>query len=179
MTRIAKQEVLPRVGMTRIGKQEVMARVGRTWIVMHGRLPRGKSALDRELANILVGLGVWLDIDSDRAGKLSPKKAEGEGAINTIFGGPATGKSNRERTQEIREAMEARRDLDVNSIKPDPKRIKEGWDPIIFIEADSHGVDVRPNDTLVISARIDHREVHRILIDNGSSADILGAEVYD
>ncbi|KAK0580044.1 hypothetical protein LWI29_035573 [Acer saccharum] len=47
MTRIAKQEVLPRVGMTRIGKQGVMARVGRTRIVMHGRLPRGKSALDR------------------------------------------------------------------------------------------------------------------------------------
>ncbi|KAK0583404.1 hypothetical protein LWI29_036581 [Acer saccharum] len=75
--------------------------------------------------------------------------------------------------------MEARRDLDVNSIEPDPKRIKEGWDPIIFTEADSHGVDVRPNDALVISARIGHREVHRILIDNGSSADILSAEVYD
>ena len=68
MTRIAKQEDLPRVGMTRIGKQEVMARVGRTRIVMHGRLPRGKSALDRELVIILVGLGVWLDIDSKRAG---------------------------------------------------------------------------------------------------------------
>ncbi|KAK0599626.1 hypothetical protein LWI29_007086 [Acer saccharum] len=113
-----------------------------------------------------------------RARKLSPKKAEDEGAINTIFGGPATGKSNRERTQEIREAMEARRDLDVNSIEPDPKRIKEGWDPIVT-EADSHGVDVRPNDALVVSARIGHREVHRILIDNGSSADILSAEVYD
>ena len=35
---------------------------------MHGRLPRGKSALDRELAIVLVGLGVWLDIDSKRAG---------------------------------------------------------------------------------------------------------------
>ncbi|KAK1554784.1 hypothetical protein Q3G72_017324 [Acer saccharum] len=54
MTRIAKQEDLPRVGMTRIGKQEVMARVGRTRIVMHGRLPRGMSALDRELAIVLV-----------------------------------------------------------------------------------------------------------------------------
>ncbi|KAK0594106.1 hypothetical protein LWI29_019451 [Acer saccharum] len=95
-----------------------------------------------------------------RVRKLSPKKAEDEGAINTIFGGLATGKSNRERTQEIREAMEVRRDLDVNSIEPDPKRIKEGWDPIIFTEADSHGVDVRPNDALVISARIGHREVH-------------------
>ncbi|KAK0587844.1 hypothetical protein LWI29_029875 [Acer saccharum] len=73
-----------------------------------------------------------------RARKPSPKKAEDERAINTIFGGPATGK-----------------------------------------KADSHGVDVRPNDALVISARIGHREVHRILIDNGSSVDILSAEVYD
>ena len=58
--------------------------------------------------------------------KLSPKKAEDEGAINTIFNGSSTGKSNRERTQEIREAMEARRDLDINSIESYPKRIKEG-----------------------------------------------------
>ena len=107
-----------------------------------------------------------------RVRKQSPKKAEDKGAINTIFYGPTTGKSNREMTQEIREAMEARRDLDVNSIEPDPKRIKEGWDPIVFTEADSHGVDVKPNDALVISARIGHREVHRILIDNGSSTDI-------
>lgn len=82
MTRIAKQEVLPRVlrtwigkqevlsrvGRTWIDKQEVMARVGRTWIVMHGRLSRGTCALYRELAYILVGPGVWLDIESDRAG---------------------------------------------------------------------------------------------------------------
>ena len=31
----------------------------------------------------------------------------------------------------------------------------------------------------MISARIGHREVHRILIDNGSSVDIISAEVYD
>ena len=51
-----------------ITKQEVMARVGKTRIVMHGRLPRGMNALDRELACMLVGLGVWIDIDSKRAG---------------------------------------------------------------------------------------------------------------
>ena len=67
-TWIAKQEVLLRVGMTWIGKQEVMARVRRTRIVMHGRLSRGKDALDRELALLVVGLGVWIDIESDRAG---------------------------------------------------------------------------------------------------------------
>ncbi|KAK0594691.1 hypothetical protein LWI29_023748 [Acer saccharum] len=75
---------------------------------------------------------------SGRERKLSPKRAGDEGAINTIFGGPATGK-----------------------------------------KADSHGVDVKPNDVLVISARIGHREVHRILIDNGRSVDILSVEVYD
>ena len=64
--RITKQEDLPRVGMTWIGKQGVMARVGRTRIVMHGRLPRGMSALDRELATLLVGLGVWINIESNR-----------------------------------------------------------------------------------------------------------------
>ena len=75
--------------------------------------------------------------------------------------------------------MKGRRDLDVNSIEPDPKRIKEGWDSIIFIEVDSHGVDFKPNNLLVISARIGHREVYQILIDNGSSTDILNTEVYD
>ena len=68
MTRIAKQEVLSRVLRTWTDKQEVMARVRRIWIVMQGRLSRGKCALYRELAYILVGLGVWLDIESDRAG---------------------------------------------------------------------------------------------------------------
>ncbi|KAK0581142.1 hypothetical protein LWI29_010459 [Acer saccharum] len=87
MTRIAKQEDFSRVGMTRIGKQEVMARVGRTRIVMHGRLPRGMSALDRELAIILVGLGVWLDIDSKRAGdeQLLQEDGSDESCITTEF----------------------------------------------------------------------------------------------
>jgi len=63
---ITKQEVLIRVGRTRIVKQEIMARIGKVRIVMHGRLSRGMSALDRELATLLVGLGVWIDIDSNR-----------------------------------------------------------------------------------------------------------------
>ena len=52
----------------RITEQEVMARVGKTRIVMHGKLSRGMVSLDRELAYMLVGLGVWIDIDSKRAG---------------------------------------------------------------------------------------------------------------
>ena len=68
VVRITKQEVLTRVGMTQIVKQGVMARIGKVRIAMYWRLPRGKCVSDRELAYILVGLGEWLDIDSNRAG---------------------------------------------------------------------------------------------------------------
>ena len=49
-----------------ITKQEVMARIGKVRIAMQWRLSRGMSALDRELATLLVGSGVWIDIDSNR-----------------------------------------------------------------------------------------------------------------
>ncbi|KAK1563747.1 hypothetical protein Q3G72_032146 [Acer saccharum] len=73
---------------------------------------------------------------------------------------------------------------DGRARKPSPKKVKdEGAINTIFggpvTESDSHGVNVKPNDALVISARIGHREVHQNLIDNGSSVDILSAEVYD
>ena len=45
-----------------------MARIKKVRIAMHYKFPRGMSALDRELAIVLVGLGVWLDIESDRVG---------------------------------------------------------------------------------------------------------------
>ena len=51
----------------RITKQEVMTRIRKVQIAMHWRLSRGMSALDRELAYMMVGLGVWIDIDSKRA----------------------------------------------------------------------------------------------------------------
>ena len=47
-------------------KQEVMARIGNVRIAMHWKLPRGMSALDKELATLLVGPDVWLDINSNR-----------------------------------------------------------------------------------------------------------------
>ena len=49
-----------------ITKQKVMARIRKVLIAMQGRLSRGMSALDRELAMTLVGPGVWIDIDSNR-----------------------------------------------------------------------------------------------------------------
>ena len=51
---------------------------------------------------------------------------------------------------EVREVMYESRDTEVNSVQRDPKRGKEGHDPIIFTAEDSEGIDVKPNDALVV-----------------------------
>lgn len=44
---------------------------------------------------------------------------------------------------------------------------------ITFSEKDSRGVHFPQNDALIIEAIIGNHTVHRILVDNGSSVDIL------
>ena len=50
---------------------------------------------------------------------------------------------------------------------------REGHDPITFTVEDSDGIDAKPNDAIVVGVRIAYRDVLRVMIDNGSSADIL------
>ena len=59
------------------------------------------------------------------------------------------------------------------------KKGKEGHDPMTFTAEDSGGIDAEPNDAIVVGIQIAHRDVLRVMIDNGSSADILSARVYD
>lgn len=49
----------------------------------------------------------------------------------------------------------------------------------MFSKADAHGLEVRPNDAIVVSVCVGYKEVRRLLIDNGSSVDILSAEVFN
>ncbi|KAK1588714.1 hypothetical protein Q3G72_026322 [Acer saccharum] len=109
----------------------------------------------------------------------SPRRNSPSTAINTIFGGPHTGRSNRERMSEVREVMYEGRNMEVNSVQRNPKKGREGHDPITFTAEDSDGIDAKPNDAIVVGVRIAHRDVLRVMIDNGSSADILSARVYD
>ncbi|TXG60521.1 hypothetical protein EZV62_015094 [Acer yangbiense] len=80
---------------------------------------------------------------------------------------------------EVREVMYQSRSMEINSVQRNPKKGREGHDPITFIAEDSDGIDAKPNDTIVVGVRIAHRDVLRVMIENGSSADILSARVYD
>ncbi|KAK3221651.1 hypothetical protein Dsin_008676 [Dipteronia sinensis] len=80
---------------------------------------------------------------------------------------------------EVREAIDGQRNLEINFVGPDQKKLKQGWDLIIFSEVDAHGLEVKLNDAIVVSVRISHQEVRRVLIDNRSSADILSDWVFD
>ncbi|KAK0594654.1 hypothetical protein LWI29_008175 [Acer saccharum] len=109
----------------------------------------------------------------------SPRRNSPNATINTIFGEPHTGRSNRERMSEVREVMYESRSMEINSEQRNPKKGREGHDPITFTAEDSDGIDAKPNDAIVVGVRIAHRDVLRVMIDNGSSADILSARVYD
>ncbi|KAK0601168.1 hypothetical protein LWI29_021826 [Acer saccharum] len=109
----------------------------------------------------------------------SPRRNSPNATINTIFSGPHTGRSNRERMSEVREVMYESRSMEINSVQRNPKKGREGHDPITFTAEDSDGIDAKPNDAIVVGVRIAHRDVLRVMIDNGSSSDILSARVYD
>ena len=67
----------------------------------------------------------------------------------------------------------------MNLIGLDHKKVKQGWGLIVFSETDPHGLEFKPNDTIVVSVRVGHKKVRRVLIDNGSSTDILTIKVFD
>ena len=80
---------------------------------------------------------------------------------------------------EVREVAYESRSMEVNSVQRNPKKGREGHDPITFTAEDSDGTDAKPNDAIVVGVQIAHRDVLRVMIENGSSADILSARVYD
>ena len=79
----------------------------------------------------------------------------------------------------LTEVMYENRDFEVNSVQRSHKKPREDHDPITFTAEDSEGIDAKPNDAIVVGVQIAHRDVLRVMIDNGSSADILSARVYD
>ena len=66
----------------------------------------------------------------------------------------------------------------TNSPPPSPKRLKSTDDAITFSENDLQGVQTSHDDAVVVSSTIAKYDVKRILVDNGSSTNILFYAIF-
>ena len=74
------------------------------------------------------------------------------GVINTVSGGPQRGKADG---------------------SEGPAKKQRTSEPVTFTEADAQGIRFPHNDAVVISLNVADYDVRRVLVDNGSSADIV------
>ena len=73
-------------------------------------------------------------------------------------------------------SRESRREAtNVPAASPKRQKVEE---PITFTEEDTQGVQFPHNDAVVVSLNIANYDVRRILVDNGSSADILFYDAF-
>ncbi|XP_024030056.1 uncharacterized protein LOC112094131 [Morus notabilis] len=102
------------------------------------------------------------------------------GVIRTIFGGPYLGStSHRAHKEYAREAKDKlnQRVMSVSGRKAKATIFEEI--EITFSEADPNGVHFPQSDALVVEAMIRNQTVCHILVDNGSSVDILYVDCLD
>lgn len=93
--------------------------------------------------------------------------------VRVIMGGPAMGDSNRARKSYARQARTQPFPQQVNLAEHRNRIPHFSSEPITFTEEEASGLWHPHKDVIVVTLRIASRKVYKILIDNGSSADIL------
>ncbi|XP_019182045.1 PREDICTED: uncharacterized protein LOC109177190 [Ipomoea nil] len=102
----------------------------------------------------------------------SDDKATGKKpVINVIYGGPEGGDSSRQRKQWAR-------NLYVGSVHSEPREKKKRVEPIFFTDEDLPLHGEAHSDSLVITMDINGTDVQRVLVDTGSSVNILYFDVF-
>ncbi|CAL8998086.1 unnamed protein product, partial [Prunus brigantina] len=97
--------------------------------------------------------------------------------ISTISGGPTlAGPSNRSVKQYVRAAHYPQ----VFGIESDRHRkfAKVGWEPITFSEEEEEGIIYPHDDPMIIRAEIADYDVGRVLIDTGSSVNVIFTDAF-
>lgn len=97
------------------------------------------------------------------------------GKIKVIYGGFAGGKSSSSRKKHARKIRSQR---EVMSVDRSAKRPKAGHEPITFKEEEAEALSQPHDDPLVLSAVVSNFLVRRILVDSGSSADIIFLQAF-
>ena len=130
----------------------------------------------------LIREGYLRDYIHNRSAKSRNDQSEAEHPrdIRTIFDGPHFVKETRgAQNRYLREAKE-RLLMNANSLDKLPaKQFRGEVDDITFSDKDAHHVHHPHCDTLVINAMIANNNVHRMLVDNGSSVDILYYQAFE
>ncbi|KAL5565807.1 hypothetical protein UlMin_028971 [Ulmus minor] len=93
--------------------------------------------------------------------------------VRTIIGGLATGDTNRARKNYACQTRLAPYPQQVNLAEHRDKIPRLSNEPIIFTKEEANCLWHPHKDAIVVSLRIASHKVYKILIDNGSSADIL------
>jgi hypothetical protein len=90
--------------------------------------------------------------------------------IYTIFGGIASGGESNSARKVCAKSMQGE---EVYSLHRPIKAAKMESVVLSFSEVDAWRVGMPHNDALVVTMTVANHAIHRILVDNGSSADIL------
>ncbi|CAA0843037.1 Unknown protein, partial [Striga hermonthica] len=107
-------------------------------------------------------------VDRKRRPEEQGERALKRGVIHMIAGGPTDGDSNAARKANLRADWESVAEVQIVQPIPD----------LTFGARDSQGVLTPHNDALVVTAEIANYDVERILVDTGSSADIMFYECF-
>ncbi|XP_058202884.1 uncharacterized protein LOC131317343 [Rhododendron vialii] len=118
--------------------------------------------------------------DTNKEGRDSTTPRSGlVGEIKVIHGGfVGGGEFSNARKAHLRK-LRTEEQLEVNTVGRPSKFQKKVEVPIIFLEEDVKGVQIPHDDPLVITIVVANYLTRRVLIDSGSSADILYLHAYD
>jgi hypothetical protein len=98
------------------------------------------------------------------------------GEIHTIAGGFAAGGSSSSGRRSYARRLPSE---EVLSLERPSKARRTGSEAITFSSKDEEGVFYPHDDALVVTMMIGNYNIHRILVDNGSSADILFLPAFE
>ncbi|VFQ69268.1 unnamed protein product [Cuscuta campestris] len=132
-----------------------------------------KQDLDPEyLAQAKQKKNQWVRPEGQPVEQNKKKKAAGKEHLQVIYGGPEGGDSASQRKKWGRQ-------LYVGTIASGPRPKQTRWDPITFTDRDLPATGEDHNDPLVITMDMGGVDVSRVLVDTGSSVNVLYLDAFE